>query len=387
MNFNLLLFLAFVVNTCVVTAEPLAHLNSKYAALPESAVSLKRTTYAAITPKIELSSNFAEQKEQLIIGIGRTLDYLHSDQATKDYKNFEAIGLSREQVAKSLKSFFVHLINSMSQKELVNSLKNDFAIYRSKGHDGNGTVRFTGYFQPVYKASKVRNSKFKYPIFSKPSEFHQWQGSHPTRVQLEGYDGLGGNQALLKGLEIAYLNNRFEAFMIHVQGSAILEFQDSSRIAVGFDEGTNYPFRGISKEFMQKHGTNWTELNKFFSKNPSLLDEQLQFNNRYIFFKASESPDPIGSIGVPVIAEQSIATDNKFLPPGGIGIIRARLPVSVSDGSVLHRDTARIVLNLDTGSAIKGPGRVDVFMGTGKDAHKKASALYTQGELFYLMVE
>lgn len=348
----------------------------------------KKTSYGRLKDKIELRSHFLEQKKELLVSIGRVLDYLHSEKAKRDYIKFEDNGFPRERVKESLKKFFVHVIQSKSEAELREKIIKDFSLYRSKGYDGKGSVKFTGYFQPVYKASRFKRGKFQYPIFKKPRDFYFWQKEfHPTRVQLEGYSGKGGMDSLLGGFEIAYLSNRFEAFMIHIQGSAILEFEDGSRTAIGFDAGTNYPFRGVTKSFMKKYNVKWNKLNEFFANKPSLLNEIMAENNRFIFFKEKASPDPIGSLGIPVIAEQSIATDNKVLPPGGIGIIQARLPVSVNHKEVKFKLTSRIVLNLDTGSAIKGPGRVDVFMGTGDEALKKASALYTRGELYYLFVD
>lgn len=348
---------------------------------------VKNNDYAKIKNKLELKSHFLNQKKELLIGIGRTLDYLHTDKSKTDYEKFSEFGFSRDKVKLSLRRFFVHVIQSKSEQELRQKIIEDFSLYRSRGYDGKGSVKFTGYFQPVYKASRTRKGKYQYPVFRRPEDFYFWpEESHPTRIQLEGYQGKGGGDTLLGGYEIAYLNNRFETFMIHIQGSAILEFEDGERISIGFKSGTNYPFRGVSKSFMNKHNVKWNKLNEFFVDKPELINEIMAENNRFIFFEEKPSTEPIGSLGIPVIAEQSIATDSKVLPPGGIGIIQARLPIAVEGSEIKFKLTSRLVLNLDTGSAIKGPGRVDVFMGTGDEALKKASALYTKGELFYLLL-
>jgi membrane-bound lytic murein transglycosylase A len=172
--------------------------------------------------------------------------------------------------------------------------------------------------------------------------------------------------------------------MIHLQGSAILQLSDGKNLAVGFDVGTKHPFRGISGEYLRKHNVAWHRLGEFFNKNPNELDAILSRNNRFIFFKANPTPDAIGSLGVPVLAERSIATDNLMLPPGAVGLISTKIPTKTADGTIELIDSTRFVLNLDTGSAIKGPGRVDVYMGTGEEAKIKASSLFNSGELYYL---
>ena len=94
-----------------------------------------------------------------------------------------------------------------------------------------------------------------------------------------------------------------------------------------------------------------------------------------------------GSLGVPVVPECSIATDKGIMPPAAFGLIRARMPYQKKDGSFGLRPASRIVLDHDTGGAIKGPGRADIFMGTGPEAGKKARTVYYDGELYYFLLK
>jgi membrane-bound lytic murein transglycosylase A len=186
---------------------------------------------------------------------------------------------------------------------------------------------------------------------------------------------------------MAWLSQRYDVFMIHLQGSAQLEFTDGTVQSVGFAAGTDYPFRGISQNFLDHHQVAWQNLPSFFERRPQLLDEVLSRNNRFIFFKRYGGGQPLGSIGVPVIPERSIATDKDCLPPGAIGLINASLPQRAESGSLVLRPTMRIVLDQDTGSAIRGPGRVDIFMGSGEEARKMANMVYTSGSLYYLLLK
>ena len=328
-----------------------------------------------------------KKKEAIIGGIDDNLQYLKSQDASNAYEPFDRHGVSRTLVEQSLKRFRQLLVTSQSAEELRTRLMQEFMLYRPRGNDGRGTVRFTGYFQPTYRASRNRSDEYRFPIYELPADFETWAKPHPTRVALEGYTGEGDAESPLSGHELAWLKTRFEAFMIHVQGSAILELPDGSQMAVGFAGATDHPFRGISKSFLKEHGISWTALPEYFTQHPDELHACLASNNRYIFFKENDTPLPIGSLGVPVIPERSMATDKRILPPGALGLISTAIPFASPNGGFRLQRTSRFVLDQDTGSGIKGPGRVDLFMGTGPEAQQRANYVYADGELYYLLLK
>lgn len=325
-----------------------------------------------------------ERRGELRKGIEDNISFFTSPAAVAAYQRAATVPLDPKLVRASLERFKYLLITAKNSDELRGYLQKEFQLYRSVGFDGAGKVKFTGYFQPVYKASRVRTDQFTYPVFRKPSDFEKWNGAHPSRVELEGVDGRSG---ALKGLELAWLKTRYEAFMIHVQGSAILEFPNGETTAIGFAAGTNHPFRGVSRSFLKKHNVAWGNLSSLFIARPELLDQELSRNNRFIFFKELDSPHPQGSLGVPVRPKQSIATDKLKLPPGAIGVIRTLMPREDKAGQLTLQKRATLVLDQDTGSAIKGPGRVDLFMGTGEHAQREANMVFSQGELYYLLLK
>ncbi len=342
-----------------------------------------------ISQEIVVDGAIFEDKEQVLKRVVQTLKFLQTPEARALYSRNFANDFTIERVQESLLQFYFVFLFSRDLPMLQSRLAEMFSLYRSVGIDGQGTVKFTGYFQPVYKAARKKSPEYSYPIFKKPADFDLWDSEHhPKRVQLEGFNGLGGDGTILQGQEIAYLSSRFDVFMIQLQGSAILEFQNGERTAVGFAAGTNYPFRGgIDSSFMRRHNVAWHKLGDFFNNKKTLLDEIMSRNNRFIFFEERSSPEAVGNLGVPVLAGRSIATDNLQLPPGAVGIIRTNIPVEQADGSMQMRRQSRFVLNLDTGSAIKGAGRVDLFMGTGESARRKASSIYGTGELYYLFLK
>ena len=327
-----------------------------------------------------------ERRSDVLRGIRYSMGYLRSGRARKEYRNLAASGVDRDLVIESLRRFREVLKHSRSQAELYDALDREFEVYKSAGQDGRGTVRFTAYFQPTYQASRVRTAEYRYPVYRLPPDFSNWAKPHPARVQLEGYKGTGETGNLLRGLELAWLRTRYEAFMIHVQGSALLDLPDGSRMAVGYAGNTDYPFVGFVSECLRNKPRS-LNIPEFFLRYPNELDRCLAKNNRFIFFQERASEEPIGSLGVPVIPECSIATDKQQLPPGAFGLVRTKFPYQRQDGTLGLRVTSKLVIDHDSGGAIKGPGRADIFMGSGPEAAEKARAVFSNGELYYFFLK
>ena len=286
----------------------------------------------------------------------------------------------------SLLRFKNLLLTSSSATELRRQLETEFMLYRSPGRDGQGTVKFTGYFRPVYQASRTQTPIYRFPIYRVPATFNAWHHPQPTRVELEGPDGLGRSSSPAFGAELAWFHSRYEAFMVQVQGSAVLEFTDGTKSTIGFAAATDYPFTGMQPRYFST-ALPWNNLTQYFNAHPAELNRYLAVNNRVVFFQEKPAQEPIGCLGVPVIPERSIATDKTVLPPGAIGLIQTQLPFKTDTGRIAIEKQSRLVLDQDTGSAIRGAGRVDVFMGTGSEAQQKANSVSALGGLYYLLLK
>jgi membrane-bound lytic murein transglycosylase A len=125
----------------------------------------------------------------------------------------------------------------------------------------------------------------------------------------------------------------------------------------------------------------------YFRSSPAELNQYLPRNQSFVFFKETHGAPATGSIGVPVTAERSIATDKSLMPPGALALINTRIPYSTTAGQLEPRRVNRYVLDQDTGSAIRGAGRVDIFMGTGPRAGDRAGNINETGELYYLLLK
>jgi membrane-bound lytic murein transglycosylase A len=325
-------------------------------------------------------------KQALLNAINYSLNYLNTQSAINAYANYPVKGITRDRVRRSLLRFRELLLNSKSATELQIAVKKEFIFYQSVGHDNQNNVHFTGYFQPVYNASLIPTSEYRYPLYKKPSNLPQI--NKLTRSQIEGKDGLLGKKSPLKGQEIVWLKNRMEAFLIHVQGSAQLKLTDGTIMTVGYDGNTNHPYISIGGELVkdgkiEREGLTLPKVIAYFQQKPEELDDYLSRNHRFIFFRSTNNAPPLGSLGVPVTGDRSIATDKSIMPPGALALIHTTIPNS----NLEMEEVSRFLLDQDTGSAIKGPGRVDIFLGSGPIAGDRAGIINGTGQLYYLLLK
>ncbi|HEY9702692.1 MAG TPA: MltA domain-containing protein [Allocoleopsis sp.] len=331
-------------------------------------------------------------KQALLQSIDYSLRYIDTPAAIRRYRKFSASGITRDRVKRSLIRFRQLLLTSQNPQELQAAVKREFQFYRTTGRDGKGSVLFTGYYQPVHEASKVETAEFRYPVYGVPPDFFRWRRPHPTRAQLEGRDGLQGDKGRLRGLEIAWLRDRLEAYVIHIEGSAVLQFTDGSTISISSAAATDYPYVSLGKELVRagqapKEGLTFPVLIKYFADKPRKLDNFITRNNRFVFFDIKNDLDARGSLSLPLTADRSVATDKSIMPPGALALIYAPLPFPNSQGKMEEKFVSRYVLDQDAGSAIKGAGRVDYFMGTGQSSEARASVTMGTGQFFYLLLK
>ena len=330
-------------------------------------------------------------RQALLKSIDNSLRFLASPKAAEAYRKYPVQGITRDRVRRSLVRFRQLVLNSASPAELQAVVKREFAFYKSAGRDNQGTVLFTGYYEPIYAASRTPSAEYRYPLYRLPSNFERWKTPHPTRAELEGEDGLG-RKGQLRGGELVWLRDRLEAFLVQVQGSARLQLPNGKQMTVGFAGKTDYPYVSIGRELAKDgklplEGLTLQVLVDYFHTHPAELSQYLPRNQSFVFFKETYGAPAGGSIGVPVTPERSIATDKSLMPPGALALINAPIPFSNASGQLETRMVNRYVLDQDTGSAIRGAGRVDIFMGTGSKAGDRAGAINGTGELYYLLLK
>ncbi len=254
------------------------------------------------------------------------------------------------------------------------------SLYQIKGEDGRGNVHFTAYFTPVLDASPVATEIYKYPIYKKPSDSNQ---KLPVRSEIDGHGALKN-----KGLEVAWTSSLLENYFLQVQGSGYASFPDGTVQFLAFNGQNGWPYTSVGKYMIAQGHISESDISlesirSWFTQNPDSLEAILYKNQSYTFL-APVKEDPKGAYGFSLTPEHSIAVDTQYIPLGAV--LLARLPVLDENGKLLRHDYT-ILTAQDKGGAIKGPGHVDVYMGVGDEALKKASSMHHYGHLWLILAE
>lgn len=266
----------------------------------------------------------------------------------------------------------------LRSKSDISRAKDSLEAYQVWGGDQKGHVKFTGYFTPTLKVRLRPDSVYRYPFYRRPVS---WEGPLPSRQQIDGEGALAGS-----GLEIAYAADPVDVYYTHIQGSALVEFADTSLRALLVYEGANKrPYRSIERYLKNESehavdNVSIAGLKKFFRENPGLRDTVLQLNPSYSFFRL-EKRGVTGAGQTPLSPEISVAADRRYFPLGSV--LLAAVPVFDKKGVMLHHEF-RILLPQDVGGAIRGPGHLDVYAGPGPEAQRHAGKRKHYGMVWVL---
>lgn len=272
---------------------------------------------------------------------------------------------------------------------LAAAITSEFACYRSVGRDGQGAVLFTGYHSPCFEASRARTERFTTAVRRAPPELEtggRFAPSTPflTRREIDGEGKLDG-----RGLELVWMT-RLDGFLLEVQGSGTARLEDGSLVRLQCTRSNGHAYTSLGKELVKDGKLTAEEasipaIRRFFAAHPELTDEYLFRNASYVFFEETDRP-PLGCAGAAVTAGRSIATDKRLFPAGALAFIVVDVPVCEGERVVEWRRTARLVVDQDTGGAIKGAGRVDLYMGATPEAETAAGVMKKDGALYYLLL-
>jgi len=341
--------------------------------------------------------------ESLLAAASASLRYYGDSGRRKRYSLGHDTYSSR-QLRRSVEHF-VELVRHTPTALLHQRLANECRAYAP--HQG---ARFTAYYEPVLEARSSRDEKFRYPVYGRPDEL--------TRVELGRFfkgdarlihgrvkDGdlvpyltredIDGSR-LLEGrdLELAWVDDPVALYFLHVQGSGRLRMEDGRVMRVNFAASNGLSYFSVGRWMLDNRvlgpgqGSS-SAIRSWLTLNPEQREGVLFRNPRYIFFRQVELADnqgPMGALGVPLIGGRSIATDPSFVPPGALTYIISRRPELNDKGQVVSwRHFARFAFNHDTGGAIKGPGRADIYWGEGEKQGLEAGYMNEPGRMAVLL--
>lgn len=263
-------------------------------------------------------------------------------------------------------------------------IKQKFNIYRSAGRDGKGGMLFTGYYTPTYRGSFVKTDVYKYPLYSKPSDVAT-RNPYYTRGEIDGQGVLNG-----KGLEVAWMENDLDRFFLQVQGSGVLAQENGKGIMVTYGGTNGHEYVSIGKVLINEKKIPEAEVSmqsirEYLTKHPEDIRHVFDQNQRYIFFEANEIPTA-ADVQNALTPGRSVAADLQFFPKGLLAFLKTERP-EVNDKNELTqwKPFSRFVFVQDTGSAIKSPGRIDIYWGASRYAEVAAGNLKHPGELYFLV--
>ncbi|MBZ0123077.1 MAG: murein transglycosylase A [Roseovarius sp.] len=244
--------------------------------------------------------------------------------------------------------------------------------------ENGSSALFTGYFEPELDGARRPDARFRYPVYREP-EIARVSNPWLTRREIETGDAMRG-----KGLEIAWVDDPVELFFLQIQGSGRIRLRDGGVIRVGYGGSNGHPYRSIGVELVRRgvysaHQVSAQVIKNWVRRHPDAGRELLFHNPSYVFFRVVDTvpPEagPLGAMNRSVTPRRTVAVDPAFVPLGA--------PVWVEKEG--ERAFNRLMVAQDTGSAIKGPQRADIFFGTGDGAGRAAGRLRDPGRMMVLL--
>ena len=267
------------------------------------------------------------------------------------------------------------------------------------GEDAEGLV--TGYYEPLLQGSRARTARFRFPIYQRPDDLLivDLGGLYPElagrtlRGRVQGQRvvpyfsraEITNGKKLLAGKELVWVDDPVGLFFLQVQGSGRIRLPNGEMLRVGYADQNGHPYQSIgarliAKGALKREDVTMDSIKDWLRANPDQAESLLNSNPSYIFFALRDPslPGPIGSLNVPLTAERSAAVDRSFIPLGTPLWLDTTSPV---DGEPYRR----LLVAQDTGGAIKGPVRVDVFFGFGPQAEQLAGNMKQPGRVYALL--
>lgn len=241
--------------------------------------------------------------------------------------------------------------------------------------DGQDAL-FTGYFEPELRGSLTRGGPYQYPLYRAPSDLSApWL----TRREIEEGSALSG-----RGLEIAWIDDPVDVFFLQVQGSGRVRLEDGDVIRVGYQASNGHEYSSVGLQLVNRgvyaaHQVSADVIRNWVRNNGDAGRELLWSNDSFVFFREVNEvlPElgPLGAMNRSVTTMRTVAIDPAFIPLGA--------PVWIEKQGA--RPLNRLMVAQDTGSAIKGAQRADIFFGTGTEAGREAGRIKDGGRLVVLM--
>jgi len=314
-----------------------------------------------------------------------------------------------EHMIRSLQYFRDFIQSRPPPDELTKFIRSNYLVYRSVGRNGKGEVLYTGYYEPHLRGSLYRSENYRFPIYARPQDLisidlslfkEKYAGEkiiarytdqkvlpYFDRSEIDSDGALEGSTEVL-----AWVEDPVDVFFLQIQGSGKIYIDSGDVLNVHYHTSNGRPYRSIGKLLIDKEKITVDEMSmqkirEYLKNHPDEIEEVFNYNPSYVFFKI-EPDGPLGNINVKLTPGRSIALDRRIFPKAALCFIEAEMPVVDSAGQIQSwRSFTRFAMNQDTGGAIRGPGRADIFWGNGPYAEIVAGHLKHTGKLYFLVLK
>ena len=342
--------------------------------------------------------------------IQQSIKYLSRIPGTTIF-NYGKLKYTATEVIASME-LFTDLLNEKDDRDkFLSQLDQQFHAFESPANYKNG-VLFTGYYEPQFPGSLQQSAEYNIPVYHLPDSRHvlelgdfrkslvdrtivyrKEEGEvlpYFTRREIMEEGALDG-----EALEIAWMRDPVDLFFIQVQGSGTLILPSGGKVKIMYEGSNGRPYSSIGKLLIEEGKLTLEEVSlqsirKYLNEYPEERDRILYHNESYIFFRLETNPEngPRGNINVPITALRSVATDSSIFPKGGLAYIATDVPsFDPNLNRIESKPFSHFVLNQDTGGAIRGVDRVDLFWGNGHIAEKSAGSMRNFGKIYFLIAK
>lgn len=274
-----------------------------------------------------------------------------------------------------------------------------FRVYALSGPEGSDGL-FTGYYEAAARGARRKSSRYNVPLYRRPPDLidvdlgafsQEFRGrTIAGRVQggrLVPYAErrrIGDGALTGKGLELLWLDDPVDAFFLEIQGSGRITLPDGSVMRVGFAAKNGRPYTAIGRLLidmgaMTREQVSMQSIRAWLAAHPDRARAVMDANAAYVFFREVKGDGPIGAEGVALTAGRSLAVDRRYLPLGAPVFVAAEDP----DGSAAP--FRGLMVAQDTGGAIRGAVRGDIFLGAGAAAADRAGRMKLRGRAWLLL--
>lgn len=265
----------------------------------------------------------------------------------------------------------------------------------------------TGYYEPIVDGSRVQTDVYNVPVYRRPSNlfvrgYSQANASMPNKGQVfrkigrrklvPYYDRAEIEDGAIagRGLEVVWLKSQTDLLFIQIQGSARIKLEDGSMVRINYDAHNGYPYTPVGRVLIErnivpKEQMSMQKIREYMEQNPDGAKELRRFNRSYVFFrevKLAADDEAVGAQGVPLTAGRSIAVDKSLHVYGTPFFIEGNLPIESDTSNTPFR---KLMIAQDTGSAIIGPARADIYFGAGGEAGRVAGRLKNPARFVMLL--